>query len=326
MNKQSLITLTAMSALAGLGCSSMDTPTMSEPLPDPPPMTDDGGMDPTPDPDPTPTTPAECAGGETYVYVLDRIDIGHPTGDDETIVPGFDLDGVVSDGTDLESCRQVDYTSPNGVPGIDNQLGPAIMDVPDVNVSADLAAEIARGDLLLMVRLRHVDDLVADDCVDADVLFAEMPAGMTEPEMDEDERFMPGQTFDVSAATVTSDGQPRVTFEGATITAGRLEASAETVIPFQIPTPDGELVELALIDPMVAADITADGLYDGVLGGRLDKAETINALSFAADPLLVDALIRGLADLDPDERGMCQSVSAAMVYDGVPAVEGETRR
>jgi hypothetical protein len=209
---------------------------------------------------------------------------------------------------------------------VDNQLGPAIVEVPGVDVSADLAADITRGRLLLMVRLRHVDDLVADDCVDADVLFAEMPAGMTAPEMDESDRFMPGQTFDVSAETVAADGQPRVTFEGATITAGHLEASAEMEVPFQIPTPDGDLVELVLEDPMVAADITPDGLYDGLLGGRLDKADTINALSFAADPLLVDALIRGLADLDPDERGMCQSVSAAMVYAGVPAVEGETHR
>jgi len=328
MKKRTLITIATVAALLGAGCTDGEAPYESsgDPLPDPPPMTDDAGTEPPPDPVTPPTTPTECVGGETYVYVLDQIDLGYATGEDETIVPGFDLDGQVSDGTDLASCRQADYTSPDGVPGIDNQLGPAIVQVPGINVSDELATDIARGALLLLVRLRHVDDLVNDDCVEADVLFAEMPEGMAAPEMADGERFMPGQTFDVAGETVFADGAPRFTFEGATITAGHLEAATETSVPFQIPTPDGTLVELTLNHPKVAADVDDSGVYNGVLGGRLDKADTINALSFAADPLLVDALIRGLADLDPDEAGRCQSVSAAVVYEGVPAVEGLTRR
>jgi hypothetical protein len=288
-------------------------------------MTSDSGMEPEPDAMIEPPPAVACAGGETYVFVLDRLDLGYATGADESVVPGFDLDGLVSDGTDLASCRQEDYTSPDGLPGIDNQLGPAIVEVPGIDVSGDLARDVSSGSLLLLVRLRHVDDLLNDDCVDADVLFAEMPAGMTAPEMADDERFMPGQTFDVSARTVYDDGTPRVSFERATITAGRLEAGSDDEVPFQIPTPDG-VAELTLMQPMVAADIDVNGIYDGVLGGRLDTADTIAALSSAADPLLVDALVRGLADLDPDDTGRCQSVSAAMVYAGVPAVEGETHR
>ena len=53
--------------------------------------------------------------------------------------------------------------------------------------------------------------------------------------------------------------------------------------------------------------------------------EITSALSAVADPILVDALISGIADLDPDDRGLCQSVSVGVVYEGVPAVEGVIR-
>src|SRR5690349_11360452 len=51
--------------------------------------------------------------GETRFYVLNLIDLGAPEeGGDPTVVPGFDLDGRVSDRSDLETCRHADSTSP----------------------------------------------------------------------------------------------------------------------------------------------------------------------------------------------------------------------
>jgi hypothetical protein len=284
-------------------------------------------MDPTTDPPPDPDpTPASCDTGATYTFVLDMMDLGHPVaGGDPTIVPGFDLDGRVSDGTDAASCRQVDYVSPHGDPGIDNQLGPAMVEVPDVDVTGDLERAVQRGRLILLARISHVDDLVNDDCVDFDVLFGRMPEGMTAPATGVDDRFMPGQTFDVSERTLLPDGEPRFHMGGATIVNGRVDGTSADAVPFQIPTPGGDMTELSLLRPRIAADVSESGIENGVLGGRLDVEDTIGALSPVAPPVLVDALLRGLADLEPDERGICQSVSAAAVFAGVPAVEGVTR-
>ncbi len=324
-------------ALAAVGCTSGApiTGEAGDPTTDPWLAPDgdggvgeDGPVDPRQPPGPTEPTEsrrgAACEGGETFVYVLDEIDLGYATGSDESIVPGFDLDGLVSAGADAESCRQYDYTSPDGVPGIDNQLGPAIAQVPSIDVTGEIDRDIARGGLLLLVRLRHVDDLANDDCVDVDLLFAEMPAGMDAPLLGDTERFMPGQTFDLSPQTVFPDGSARVTFDGATLTAGHLEAESTAHVPFVIPTPDGERIELILTAPRVSATVDENGIYEGVLGGRLDTEDTIAALGSVADPALVTALVRGLADLDPDSAGRCQSVSAAVVYEGVPALAGGT--
>ena len=271
MNKRHISIIGIVLTLAAVGCTS------GAPVPGEAgdPMTDpwlapggDGGVDedgpveprqPTDPTDPTePRRGAACEGGETFVYVLDEIDLGYATGTDETIVPGFDLDNLVSAGADAESCRQYDYTSPDGVPGIDNQLGPAIAQVPSIDVTGEIDRDIDDGGLLLLVRLRHVDDLTNDDCVDVDLLFAEMPAGMDAPLIGDAERFMPGQTFDLSAQTVLPDGSARVTFDGATLTAGHLEAESTASVPFVIPTPDGERIELTLTTPRVSAAVGRD--------------------------------------------------------------------
>src|SRR5688572_3697759 len=67
--------------------------------------------------------------GMTYTYVVSRMVVGQadPAGD-PTIVPGFNLDGRVSDDTDAMGCFHADFTSPppDNESGVDNQLGPVL--------------------------------------------------------------------------------------------------------------------------------------------------------------------------------------------------------
>ena len=157
------------------------------------------------------------------------------------------------------------------------------------------------------------------------MLFGLMPEGTEAPAMSAEGRIVAGQTFDLSDETLFTDGRARFTFEAARIVDGLLDAASDDTVPFQILSSEGERIEPVLERPRVRVRLSEDGLEGGVLGGRLDVEDTIAALTSFADPRLVDILIRGLADLDPDESGQCQSVSAAAVFEGVPAVEGVVR-
>jgi len=153
------------------------------------------------------------------------------------------------------------------------------------------------------------------------MLFGLMPEGTEAPAMSAEGRIVAGQTFDLSHETLFTDGRARFTFEAARIVDGLVDAASDDTVPFQILSPEGERIELVL----ERVRLSEDGLERGVLGGRLDVEDTIVALTSFADPRLVDILIRGLADLDPDDSGHCQSVSAAAIFEGVPAVEGVVR-
>ena len=72
------------------------------------------------------------------------------------------------------------------------------------------------------------------------------------------------------------------------------------------------------------------GLERGVIGGRINVQE-LNAAwpafeegGFVSRSIL-QTITREQADLDPDGAGVCQSISVALVFEGIRAVRGETR-
>ena len=264
--------------------------------------------------------------GDEYFYVFDLLDIGAPEPEgDPTIVPGFDLDGVVSDGSEIETCRTADFTSPppDSESGVDNALGPLLArEEPRFNIRANLRGSVRIGKLLVLLRLRGVDDLVDDDRVEVDVLFGLLPEGVAAPAF-VGERFEPGQTFDVDARSLDAEMQPRVTLPGQ-IVGGRLRAGPGRLglsIPF-----GADLVELQLDRVELRADVSATELSRGVIGGALDVEDTAVALEPISDfdIALIRLVLGGAADLDR-EGGACTSASIGLVFAGVEAIEGTVR-
>nr|MBK7066128.1 hypothetical protein [Deltaproteobacteria bacterium] len=112
------------------------------------------------------------------------------------VVDGFDLDGRVSRNDDAASCRRVDFTSPDGTAGVDNQLS-LLVPVLETQTAGALdeavQAAINSGQLLLSMSIEGLDDRRDDPCVQ--LVFRQL-RGM--PFVGSDHRLDPGQTFETA--------------------------------------------------------------------------------------------------------------------------------
>ena len=278
------------------------------------------------------TVPACTPGGSgaTHFYAINVLDIGRQVAGMPGVVPGFNLDGRVSDGTDATSCFQQDYTAPapDGFMGVDNQLGvvlAALESVSGGDLAAGLADAIAAGDLLILVEVSDVDDLVNDDCVHVSIYYGLLPGGVDAPMVDVDDRLLPGQTFDIDSSSLDAGGAPLYLLDNGRIVAGRLRAGPG---PFEVRAPtDGAPLVIALDDARSRFDITADAMGAGVVGGSgpVSDLTTAFAAAFGVDPTVSGALLEGAADLDVNAMDECERISAAFVFSGVAAARGIIR-
>lgn len=260
--------------------------------------------------------------GESYLYVLDVLDVGAaaPEGPDD-VVPGFDLDDSTA-----TVCRQRDHTSPapESMPGVDNSLGPVLANGEEqFRVREALGVNVRSGRLLVLARLRGVDDFEDDPRVEVDVLFGLLPPGTFAPALDVGNRFVPGQTFDIDARALEDDGMTAISQLPAAIVGGRLQAGPG-MLPLTVPF-GTELVTLELDRVRMAFDVSEDGLSNGVVGGALDVETTIAALSEVEglDAGQVRFALELFADLDPASGNTeCQSISVALVFEATTAVLG----
>jgi hypothetical protein len=94
-----------------------------------------------------------CETGETKQYVVAVLDVAQPDPDNTGVINGFNIDDHVTVEDDAVGCFKEDLTSPDGEPGIDNQLGLVIGDIPGVDVTTSIADNIAEGDLLLLMEV-----------------------------------------------------------------------------------------------------------------------------------------------------------------------------
>jgi len=264
--------------------------------------------------------------GDSYVFVTDVLDVGaaDPMGDPLEVF-GFDLDGRVSDATDLMGCRKVDRRAPppDSFDGVDNELGPLLsQSEASFGFIANLHTVVRTGELLLLLRLRGVDDLTNDDRVELDLLFGQLTPGTFAPATSIDGRFVAGQTFDVLADSFDAAGDARIVLPGQ-IVDGRVRGSAGDFtlsIPFM-----GRAVPLQMAGVRVRFNVSTMAFDTGVLGGGLDVDTTVAALvGGGVDESLARLVLEGAADLQPDMRNRCQSVSVGLVLAGVPAVLGDT--
>ncbi len=257
-------------------------------------------------------TVAPDAGAQSGAYIVVSFGFVRPDTMRMGAVDGFDIDGRVSASGDQESCRQADFVSPEGVPGVDNQLARLIPIVDSMTGGAlDPAIQEAvnNGQLLLAIALEGLDDRRNDDCV---ALSFQRVNGMAY--VGGDRRIDPGQTFDRVRDVLPSRVMARVR-------NGVLEAG-----PFTLAVPIAILdarFTLNLYRARVRGRLEEDGSIRGVFGGGISLVEfhaTIRTLTVSQGQMATFINATSLfADLDVGEDGRCRQLSAALNFTARPA-------
>ena len=271
--------------------------------------------------DSEPTSPAETdvqpandivveTGPTSLLTVIDIIKF---TREVETgVADGFDLDDRKSDSFDDLTCGHEDFVSPEGTEGVDNQLAliTPLFDTVGLGAVEDFVQDaVESGGLLIMWELGGLDDLENDPDITVTLRF-----GTGTPLLGTDGLLLSGQTF------MPNPERPAIVIP-ATLTNGRVETEPfDGVLPIRVFHVD---YELQMKEARMRADLTYDGgLVNGVMGGKV-PLENLMDIAVVADGEsggILDAvtvILDGMADMDPDENGVCQSMSAALTFSAV---------
>ncbi|MEZ4296791.1 MAG: hypothetical protein R3B70_17625 [Polyangiaceae bacterium] len=255
-----------------------------------------------------------CGAGKTHSFLISTLGFTRVSEEDGT-APGFDVDGVVSDGTDDASCFKKDFVSPEGVVGVDNQLAALIPDVEAIlgdAVDGLVQGAINNGALLILFTISGVDDLQNDDCVDLTVTTV-----TGKPTLGTDGIIEAYQTYDFKPEAEVSHA-----------THGKIEKGVLMAGPFELAIPIAIFdvsFTIHVHDALFRVPVDApDGvLKRGYVGGGVVPQEILDGVKEGAGvnkyiPVLT-VVLNGSADLVPDEEGTCQQVSAALAISAVEA-------
>ena len=232
----------------------------------------------------------------------------------EGIVPGFDLDGAVSDPSQPHPCGWDDFTSPYGTPGIDNQaaiLSPLFDAVGFGQAHQYLQTSIEASGFFILFDLSGVDDLENDP--EIDVVYE---VGGGSGVMDSAGTLVPYQTMCVQ------DDSPSVVATEAYIEDGVLHAKFDAIV--LLISMFERVYPFTIAETHLMGNISGEGfITDGVVGGRLSIEELLNLISKMGQNQgglteTMQPIIAGLGDL-PSESGECGGMSGALVFDTVPA-------
>lgn len=267
-------------------------------------------------PDASGDTKAEVSAAKpvtSRLFVLDTIKFTrqNPPG----VAPGWNLDGKVSDGDDASTCGKKDFTSPEGVPGVDNQFSILVPLIEKTGISAFetlLQASVESGGVLLMVQVEG-----ADNWSDDPEITVHLRAGQGVPLLGTDGKVLAGQTFHVNKRdTHTLVG--KAALKGGVADLGPFDMD----MPLQIFGKDytlemrGGRLRFQVID--------GDRLEAGLVGGGITMASIAKIAKTAAEDQgniddIVQALTGGMGDLAKDATGTCQQLSAVLSFSGVAA-------
>lgn len=275
---------------------------------------DDDGDTMTTDDDPPDLTPISCGGADDRcLFVGSTLSIGVEDPDTGT-VPGFDIDGRISDATDDLGCNQEDWTSPDGTPGIDNQLAslaPTLEAALGTDLQETIDGAIADGSIIILMDVKGADT-VDDDSVTMDLALGSLPDGAT-LELN-GTAIAAGQTFNIDM-TYVMDGPGTI--------EDRILTVQVSTLPLEIPFDETTTIALTIRDARVQATITdTPELNGGLIGGSLNIDElvtTVMAVAPDIDAGLIRTTLEGVADLEPDGDGICQNVSVGITFEGVEA-------
>lgn len=264
--------------------------------------------------DETATEAPSCETGDSQLVILRVLTWARI--DDNNLSPGFDLDGDVTADGDNDGCGVQDYTSPEGVAGVDNAFGRLLptLEVTEFSAVEGLIAQaIASGELMLTLQVDHLDAWDSprtDSCVDLTVGRA-----TGTPLLGTDGLLESGQTVEPYP-----DG-PTAVFPDVAVTNDHLEVRGLTM---QLPiTVFDVTLDFAIHDGALSLDWNEDGSFSGVFGGAVDVEYIIGvASSENVDPDLVgiiSALLEVNSDLDTIDGVECGAVSINFEFEGIPA-------
>jgi hypothetical protein len=252
------------------------------------------------------SAPPQCASRAERAFVLTSMPFvrQNPPG----VSKGFDLDNHVAAAGDALTCGHASLVSPDGVPGIDNQLSellPSIDNVTHNALDGLIQDAINAGGLLVGIDLTHVDSLKDEPCVDVE--FNRL--GGT-PLVGTDKVLLADQTFaiDQSAPVSTARGA----LKGGVLDAG----------PFELELPvrllDASFI-LGLHEARFRATFADDGSVSGIIGGGVlvDEllAQVIHLNIGAMLQKLLPVLLQSTADLAYDPvSGNCRQLSATVAF------------
>lgn len=246
--------------------------------------------------------PAESwVGVATYMYFAHQDEDGHSV--------GFDLDGVVSDGSGPHDCGKADLTSPDGTPGIDNAISgmlPALEATEASAVEGLIQDSILTGELLLLVELSRLDESTDDGCVDGALY-----RGVGQPMVGTDGQLLDSQTFAVSP-----DQAPAL-MPGVELVDGAVDMGPfEFQLPLQIL--DVEL-DFHVQDAWMHLELAPDEGFSGWFGGVIPLSDILviaqeDDLGSTAD--LIEQLVTLAADIDATEEGACDGLSVVFELEG----------
>lgn len=264
---------------------------------------------------PGPVTIIEGEGTAAAPMAMAIDTLGFSRETESGVAPGFNLDGRISTAADQETCGNGDFTSPDGVPGVDNQLAvlTPLFDLVGLGAIEDLVQRsIEEGGLLIMYELSDVEDFGNDDSVTL-----QLKIGKGTPLLGTDGLLLSGQTFR------ESPDYPPVDMPNAKIVDGVLTAGPFDVgLPIQV---FGVDYALDIKGTNFRAELTYDGgLAQGMLGGAVPMANLwalADIASMEAGGIIeaVTLILDGIADLAPDDKGVCTAMSGTFQFSAVSA-------
>lgn len=231
--------------------------------------------------------------------------------DPHGVSEGFDIDQHVTVNGDTIGCRHLDFMSPEGQPGIDNQIATLVplieTQAGGVTLDSILETAINDGQLLLAIELLGVDDEMNDDCVTVRT----RPLVGT-PSLGTDGLVEIGQTF---------DAQPMG--EQTLVPNARIVNGVVDIGPVPL------VVPVAILDARFTLHIQSgymhielhdNGAWSGKLGGGISIAEMTSIAMGLNIPSglmgAVAALLNTSADLAPDPMtGRCTQVSSTLLFE-----------
>ncbi len=239
---------------------------------------------------------------------------------------GRDLDGLISDGSDTQTCGTVDFVSPDGVPGVDNELYRVMGCIDSFRRDPEFAGGAMEdyhigsyrdGETTTLMEIRGVDDRLNDESVDIGIYAS------FEPTMFDSEK----NGLPYASITATDN---RIWHSLGT---GRIVNGELITDPFTLRTRlgwSGRPAEYLIYDTVIHLKLNDDGSAEGDLVGYFDLNHAYwNNFHDAAGALQVAngytcpavwSALQEHADGHYDEAsGRCTAISTSMRIEAVPA-------